>query len=198
MVSGALPAKTKYRASGSLLPGVEIRIGNPQPETGEGEILVKGPMVRTGYYNDPERTAAAFTADGWLKTGDLGVLDRENYVYIKGRSKNMILGPSGKNIYPEEIESIINEFDSVRESVVFEHENRLVALVHLDYERLQSFFHSLNETDIRAKANALLADLQKQINARVPLYARIHRITEQIEPFQKTATQKIKRHLYVP
>jgi long-chain acyl-CoA synthetase len=198
MVSGSDPSKTRYRASGSILPGAQIRIDNPHPVTGEGEIQIKGPMVMQGYYRDPERTSASFTADGWLKTGDLGIVDVDKYVFIKGRLKNMILGPSGKNIYPEEIESIINEFDTVRESVVFEQGNRLVALVHLDYERLQSFFHSINETDIRAKANAMLADLHKQINERVPLYARIHRIIEQSEPFQKTATQKIKRHLYVP
>ena len=121
----------------------------------------------------------------------------DGYLFIKGRLKNMILGPSGKNIYPEEIEAIINEFDTVRESVVFEQGNRIVALVHLDYERLQKLLHSLSETDVRARVNAMLSDLHAQINNRVPLYARIHRIIEQAEPFQKTPTQKIKRHLYV-
>ena len=151
-----------------------------------------------GYYKDPERTGEVFTEDGWLKTGDLGVFDDDGYLYIKGRQKNMILGPSGKNIYPEEIESIINEFEPVDESVVYGHENRLVALVHLDYEKLQRAFHSLGETDLRKVMNEKLADLHKQINARVPLYARIHKLIEHAEPFQKTPTQKIKRHLYVP
>jgi long-chain acyl-CoA synthetase len=198
LIAGTHPSRTHYRSTGPALPGTQIRIANPNPQTGEGEIQVKGPTVMKGYYKDPERTQEAFTQDGWLKTGDLGVLARDGYLYIKGRSKNMILGPSGKNIYPEELESIINEFDSVRESVVYEHQNRLVALVHLDYEKLQKALHSLSETDIRAKVNHLLADLQKEINERVPLYSRIHRIIEQAEPFQKTPTQKIKRHLYIP
>ncbi len=198
LVAGTSPARTRFRSTGPALPEASIRIANPHPVTGEGEIEVKGTMVMKGYYRDPERTREAFTEDGWLKTGDLGFFDADGYLYIKGRSKNMILGPSGKNIYPEEIEAIINEFDSVRESVVYEQGNRLVALVHLDYERLQQFFHALSETDLRAKMNALLADLQRQINDRVPLYARIHRIIEHAEPFQKTPTQKIKRHLYIP
>jgi long-chain acyl-CoA synthetase len=96
------------------------------------------------------------------------------------------------------LESIINEFDTVRESVVYEHQKRLVALVHLDYEKLQKALHSLGETDIRTLINGMLSDLQQKINERVPLYSRIHKIIEQAEPFQKTPTQKIKRHLYVP
>lgn len=198
LIAGTGPERTRYRSTGPALPGTTIRIANPDPRTGEGEILVKGPTVMKGYYRDEEKTRQVLSEDGWLSTGDLGVMDQEGFVFIKGRSKNMILGPSGKNIYPEEIEAVINEFEHVRESVVYEYQNRLVALVHLDYERLQKALQTLSETDIRAKANALLSDLQKQINNRVPLYARIHRIIEQAEPFQKTPTQKIKRHLYIP
>jgi long-chain acyl-CoA synthetase len=198
MVAGTGPERTRFRSTGPPLPGTKIRIVNPNPVTGEGEIEVQGPTVMKGYYRDPDRTREVFTEDGWLKTGDLGVFDADGYLYIKGRSKNMILGPSGKNIYPEEIEAIINEFENVRESVVYEQQNRLVALVHLDYERLQNALHSIAETDFRGRMNVMLSDLQKQINARVPLYARIHKIIEQAEPFQKTPTQKIKRHLYVP
>jgi long-chain acyl-CoA synthetase len=198
LVAGTGPSTTRYRSTGPALPGTSIRIVDPQPGTGEGEIQIKGPTVMSGYYRDPVRTREAFTDDGWLKTGDLGVIDADGYLYIKGRLKNMILGPSGKNIYPEEIEAIINEFETVSESVVYEQQQRLVALVRLDYERLQNFVNSLGESDLRARANAILADLHKQINARVPLYARIHKIIEQAEPFQKTPTLKIKRHLYVP
>ena len=198
LVAGTGPEKTRYKSTGPALPGTAIRIANPDPATGEGEIQIKGPTVMKGYYRDAERTREAFTEDGWLKTGDLGMMDTEGFVFIKGRLKNMILGPSGKNIYPEEIEAVINEFESVRESVVYEHQNRLVALVHLDYERLQKAIQEFSEADLRQKASAFLADLQKQINTRVPLYARIHRIIEQAEPFQKTPTQKIKRHLYIP
>lgn len=198
LVAGSAPERTRYRSTGPALPGTQIRIVSPNPVTGEGEIQIKGPTVMKGYYRDPERTREVFTDDGWLKTGDLGVVADDGYIFIKGRLKNMILGPSGKNIYPEEIESVINEFENVRESVVYEHQNRLVALVHLDYERLQKAVQSLSEADIKQKINTFLTDLQKQINTRVPLYARIHRIIEQAEPFQKTPTQKIKRHLYVP
>jgi long-chain acyl-CoA synthetase len=198
LIAGTHPSHTRYRSTGPALPGTQIRIADPRTATGEGEIQVKGPTVMRGYYKDPERTREAFTEDGWLKTGDLGVIQPDGYIFIKGRSKNMILGPSGKNIYPEELESIINEFDTVRESVVYEHQNRLVALVHPDYEKLQKVLHSLSETDIRKMINDKLNDLQRQINERVPLYSRIHKIIEQAEPFQKTPTQKIKRYLYIP
>jgi long-chain acyl-CoA synthetase len=198
LIAGTHPCNTRYRSTGPALPGTQIRIADPQKETGEGEIQVKGPTVMRGYYKDVERTREVFTDDGWLKTGDLGAMTSDGYIFIKGRSKNMILGPSGKNIYPEELESIINEFDTVRESVVYEQQNRLVALVHLDYEKLQKALHTLGETDFRARINGMLSDLQQEINERVPLYSRIHKIIEQAEPFQKTPTQKIKRHLYIP
>lgn len=198
LIAGTHPSNTRYRSTGPALPGTQIRIADPQKETGEGEIQVKGPTVMRGYYKDVERTREVFTDDGWLKTGDLGAMTSDGYIFIKGRSKNMILGPSGKNIYPEELESIINEFDTVRESVVYEQQNRLVALVHLDYEKLQKALHTLGETDFRARINGMLSDLQQEINERVPLYSRIHKIIEQAEPFQKTPTQKIKRHLYIP
>ena len=198
LIAGTSPMFTRYRSTGPALPGTALRIADPHPGTGEGEIQVKGPTVMRGYYRDPERTREVFTPDGWMKTGDLGTMESDGYVFIKGRLKNMILGPSGKNIYPEELEAIINESDTVRESVVYEHQNRLVALVHLDYEKLQKALHQLSETDIRKKVNGMLADLQKEINERVPLYARIHKFIEQAEPFQKTPTQKIKRHLYIP
>ncbi|MBK7257472.1 MAG: AMP-binding protein [Ignavibacteriae bacterium] len=198
LIAGTGPERTRLRSTGPALRGTTIRIQDPNPRTGEGEIMVKGPTVMKGYYRDEEKTRQVLSDDGWLSTGDLGVIDADGFIFIKGRSKNMILGPSGKNIYPEEIEAVINEFEHVRESVVYEHQKRLVALVHLDYERLQKALQSLSESDIRQKANALLADLQKEINDRVPLYARIHRIIEQAEPFQKTPTQKIKRHLYIP
>ena len=196
LIAGTGSAATRYRSTGPVLPGgTRIRIANPSPSTGEGEIEVKGPTVMKGYYKDPERTAAAFTADGWLKTGDLGLFDADGYLYIKGRSKNMILGPSGKNIYPEEIEAVINEFDTVRDSLVIQQQNKLVALVNLDYERLREALKA-SESDLRARANELLAELHRQVNDRVPLSARIHKLVEQVEPFQKTPTQKIKRYLY--
>jgi long-chain acyl-CoA synthetase len=199
LVAGTTPGKTRYRSAGCPIPGTSIRIINPDPLTGEGEIVVKGPTVMKGYYKDPARTAEVFTEDGWFKTGDLGVQDADGYLYIKGRLKNMILGPSGKNIYPEEIESTINEFDVVLESLVYQEENRLVARIHLNYDELDRLLvtSSRNESEVRASVRQLLDDLQKQINARLASFSRIHRIIEQMEPFEKTPTQKIKRHLYI-
>ena len=199
LVAGTGPAKTRFRATGPALPGTQIRILDPDPVTGEGEIVIKGPTVMKGYYKDPVRTADVFTPDGWFKTGDLGVLDKDNYLFIKGRLKNMILGSSGKNIYPEEIESTINEFDVVLESLVFEEQNQLVARIHLNYDELDRSFssESLDESQIRKKIKGLLAELQQQINARLSSFSRINRVIEQREPFEKTPTQKIKRHLYV-
>jgi long-chain acyl-CoA synthetase len=197
LVAGCIPKFTRLRSTGPALPGTQIKILDPDPRTGEGEIAIKGPTVMQGYYRDAERTASVFTEDGWFRTGDLGMMDNDGYLYIKGRLKNMILGPSGKNIYPEELETIINEFDSVRESIVFEQQHRLVALIHLDYEKLQHLVHSLGDVDIRGKVKAILDDVHRQVNERVPFHARIHRVIEHLEPFQKTPTQKIKRHLYV-
>jgi long-chain acyl-CoA synthetase len=199
LVAGSPPHSTRIRSTGYPITGARVRIDNPDPETGEGEILVKGPMVMKGYYKDPKRTAEAITPDGWFRTGDLGVFDRNGYLYIKGRLKNMILGPSGKNIYPEEIESTINEFDIVLESLVFQSDNQLTARVHLNYEELDKLFSRLHltESQIREKMRQLLDDLRKQINARLSSFVRIQKLIEQREPFEKTPTQKIKRHLYV-
>ncbi|HUI08851.1 MAG TPA: AMP-binding protein, partial [Bacteroidota bacterium] len=169
LVSGAPPATTRFRAAGLPVPGAKIRIDAPDPATGEGEILIRGPMVMKGYYKDPNRTAEAMSPDGWFRTGDLGVFDRNGYLYIRGRLKNMILGPSGKNIYPEEIESTINEFDLVVESLVFQKDNQLAARVHLNYEELDRMFSRLHltESQIRERMRGLLEDLRKEINARL-------------------------------
>ena len=152
-----------------------------------------------GYYKDKSRTGEVMTKDGWFHTGDLGVIDKDGYVFIKGRIKNMILGSNGKNVYPEEIESIINEHDIVLESLVFQQNNQIVARVHLHYEELDRRFASehLSESQIRERIKQLLEDLRRQINARLASHSRIQMLIEQREPFEKTPTQKIKRHLYV-
>jgi long-chain acyl-CoA synthetase len=199
LIASTPPGKTRLRSTGPAIPGAEIIIDNPDPETGEGEILVKGPMVMKGYYKDPERTGEVLTKDGWFRTGDLGVLDDDNYLYIKGRLKNMILGSSGRNIYPEELEAIINEFDIVLESLVLDENGTLVARIHPDYEKLDMMLSSssANESKVREKLHSLLNTLHQQINDRLPAHSRIGRIIEQVEPFEKTPTQKIKRYLYV-
>jgi long-chain acyl-CoA synthetase len=199
LIAGSPPESTKFRSTGFPVFGARIKIDNPDPATGEGEILVKGPMVMKGYYRDPARTAEVMTPEGWFRTGDLGVFDRNGYLYIKGRLKNLILGPSGKNIYPEEIESTINEFDIVVESLVFQEENQLAARVHLNYEELDRLFSRLHltESQIREKMRSLLDDLRREINGKLASSSRIQKLLEQREPFEKTPTQKIKRHLYV-
>ena len=199
LIAGTGPGRTRFRSTGPPIRGATIVIDNPDPVTGEGEILVRGPMVMKGYYRDSKRTEDVLTKDGWFRTGDLGVFDKQGYLYIKGRLKNLILGPSGKNIYPEEIESTINEFDVVQESLVFAQNNQIVARIHLNYEKLDEQFPSqqLSESQIRQRIKKLLEDLRREVNERVASFSRIQRVIEQMEPFEKTPTQKIKRHLYV-
>lgn len=152
-----------------------------------------------GYYKDKVRTDEVMTKDNWFRTGDLGLVDKDGYVFVKGRIKNMLLGPNGKNVYPEEIESIINEFEIVLESLVFQQNNQIAACIHLNYEELDRRFASenLSESQIRERIKSLLEDLRRQINARLSSFSRIQMLVEQTEPFEKTPTQKIKRHLYV-
>ena len=164
-----------------------------------GEILVRGPGVMKGYYNDPDLTAQTIDKDGWLRTGDLGEFDKDGYLYIRGRRKNMILGPSGENIYPEGVESILLRSEYVLESLVYKQDNRLVARVHLNYEKLDEEFAAkgLSQTEIRDFVRELLARLRDDTNANVASFSRISEVFEQTEPFEKTPTHKIKRYLYV-
>ncbi|XPV74785.1 MAG: AMP-binding protein [Desulfovibrio sp.] len=197
--AGTMPKDTVLRATGPAIDGVEIKIINPHPQTGEGEILIKGPNVMKGYYKAPNITKEVFTEDGFFKTGDLGVFDSSGYLYIKGRLKNMILGPSGENIYPEEIEAVMYEHDFVMESLVFQQNGRLVARVHLNYEKLDEEFGSskMTESELREKVNELLKELKSFTNERVSSFCKVTKIIEQVEPFEKTPTMKIKRYLYV-
>jgi len=198
LVAGTNAVRTKFRSTGPAIPGVEIKIDRANPKTSEGEILVRGDTVMQGYYNDPDRTAEAFSPDGWLKTGDLGFIDFDNYLYINGRIKNVIVGPSGENIYPEAIESIVNRSDDVLESLVFQEQGSLAARIHLDYEKLDIEFAEkhLSETEIQDHITTLLEDVRKQVNEQVSTFSRISKVIEQTEPFEKTPTQKIKRYLY--
>ena len=197
LLSGIAPAYTKLSSCGPSAPGVSLRLGNVNPATGEGEIEAKGPNIMRGYYKLPEVTDSVFTADGWLKTGDLGLMDEDGYVYIKGRSKNVIIGPSGENIYPEEIESLFFASPHVLEVLVYQHEGRLTARVHLDAEKVHEVLSYLPEAEMEEKRKELLESIRQTVNTKVSSFARIVRIVEQIEPFEKTATQKIKRYLYV-
>jgi len=199
LVVGTGPSTTRHQSAGKSLPGINIRIDHPDPSNGEGEILVQGPTVMKGYYKDNARTEEVMTQDGWLRTGDLGVVDEDGYVFVKGRLKNLILGSNGKNVYPEAIESVINEFEIVLESLVFQQNKQIAARVHLNYEELDRKFagENLPDSQIRERVKALLEDLRRQINDRLSSHSRIQTLIEQTEPFEKTPTQKIKRHLYI-
>jgi long-chain acyl-CoA synthetase len=152
-----------------------------------------------GYYKEPDMTREVLTPDGWFKTGDLGVFDSDKNLYIKGRLKNMIVGASGENIYPEEIESVINNFRFVAESLVIQQKGKLVAYVHLNMEELEKKYQNLKEDMTRQyeqKKEELLLELQEYVNSKVNKFSQINKVVLQQVPFQKTATLKIKRFLY--
>ncbi len=199
LVTGSSPDKVRMRSAGYTLTGMEIKIDNPDPENGEGEILIKGPNVMQGYFKDPEKTEEVLTEGGWFRSGDLGVLDEDGYLFIKGRSKNVIIGPNGKNIYPEEIESIINEQKYVLESLVLDRENKLIAKVFLNYDLIDEEYQiqKLNEPESRKIINTIIKSIHTHINGKVSTFSKVSEVFEQTEPFEKTPTQKIKRYLYV-
>ncbi|MDZ7722784.1 MAG: AMP-binding protein [candidate division KSB1 bacterium] len=198
LIAGTSVAETKFRSTGPAIPGVKIKIHEPDPKTGEGEIWVQGDNVMQGYFRDPERTKEVFV-NSWFRTGDLGILDKDGYLYIKGRLKNVIVGSNGENIYPEEIETILNKADYVMESLVYEKEGNLCARVHLDYEELDKELAVNKQSDTRLseQIQEKLTELKKKVNANVSPFSRISKIIEQQEPFEKTPTKKIKRYLYV-
>ncbi len=199
LLAGANPKKSVLESTGPAIEGIELIIHNPDRNTGEGEIWAKGPNVMKGYYREPEMTREVLTDDGWFKTGDLGAFDKRSNLYIKGRLKNMIVGASGENIYPEEIESVINNFRFVAESLVIQQKGKLVAYVHLNMEELEKKYHLLREDMARQfddKKEELLAELQEYVNSKVNKFSQINKVVLQPVPFQKTATLKIKRFLY--
>lgn len=199
LLAGMKTSSPKLQSTGTAITGVELKINNPDPKNGEGEIWARGGNVMKGYYKEPELTSEVITPDGWFKTGDLGVFDQDNYLYIRGRIKNIIIGSSGENIYPEDIESIINSYPDVLESLVIQQKGRIVALVHLNMDELQTKYEELVEKGSNLadqKMNELLKELQNYINQKVNKFSQIQLVMIQPEPFQKTATQKIKRFLY--
>ena len=186
---------TRYLSSGYALTGLAIKIDAPD-ENNEGELLLQGPNLMRGYYKSPQDTESVFTKDGWLRTGDLARIDENGYVYIRGRCKNLILGPSGENIYPEEVETIINQMDYVVESLVIESKGKLVAHIHLASEELDTLYPGISDEERSEKEIALLEKIRTVTNSRVSSFIRIHKAVLQPTPFEKTPTQKIKRYLY--
>ena len=199
LIAGCAPGKGKHQAIGPKVVDSEVIIHEPNPKTGEGEIWFRGDNVMLGYYKNEEMTKEVLTDDGWFKTGDLGTLDKNGMLTHKGRLKSMIVGPSGENIYPEEIESLINKFEFVEESIVIEDKGVLVALVHFNMEELEQKLKELTSdasVKIEDKIAELKADLLEYINSKVNKSSKLQDIIDYVEPFKKTATNKIKRYLY--
>ena len=206
LLAGANPQKSVFESTGPAIEDIELKIHNPDMKTGEGEIWAKGPNIMKGYYKEPDMTNEVLTPDGWFKTGDLGAFDRNNNLFIKGRLKNMIVGASGENIYPEEIESIINNFRFVVESLVVQQKGKLVALVHINMEELDKKYQVLKQDmtrqkqdmtrQLEEKVDEVLTELQLYVNSQVNKFSQIQKVVLQTDPFQKTATLKIKRFLY--
>lgn len=197
LLAGAIPGKVKWQSTGPKLPDIEMKILNPNHKK-IGEIVVKGPNVMSGYYKDPVTTASCFTEDGWFRTKDLGYIDKNGNLYIKGRKDNMMVGANGENIYPEEIEATINEHDMVLESLVVNTKGKLVAMVHFNYEQIEKLhtFNEETEVNMTQRVEEVKKELMEYVNSRVNKSSKILEILEQSSPFEKTATQKIKRYLY--
>ena len=187
----------KARTPGSIgipVRNVELKLHNINPETGEGEIVAKGPNVMLGYYKDPERTRNAFTEDGWFRTNDLACIDAKGKYYIKGRLNNMILGASGENIYPEEIEKVINDIEEVNESIVMQRKGKLIALVTFNENVID--WNQEGEEEFVKKLESYKQRILKIVNKNVNKSSKVSSVEVMKEPFEKTATKKIRRFIY--
>ncbi len=182
--------KTKLYSCGQPALNMQVRIDSSDQENVPGEVQVKGPNVFLGYFKNDEATQGVFTDDGWFRTGDMGVMDAEKYLFLKGRSKCMILGPSGQNIYPEEIEGVVNNVVYVVDSLVVEDHGALVALIYPDYH--QAELDGLSKSELETKILETLPEINKQI----PNYAKISKIEFMPEDFERTPKRSIKRYLY--
>ncbi|MCP5048554.1 MAG: long-chain fatty acid--CoA ligase [bacterium] len=186
----------KIASSGKICPGCDIKIQNPDPKTGIGEIFARGPNVMKGYYKNPDLSAEVLDGEGWFKTGDLGHFDKYDNLYIKGRSKNMILMANGENIYPEAVEEKLNSCFHVMESLVVENNNHLEAWVYLDYDLIDTETKGKTEGRRLEYIQRILARVKDEVNQQLSAFSKLSRLIEQSEPFVKTATHKIKRYLY--
>ena len=202
LVAGCVGNMVRLGSTGPALKGVEIRLDNINSETGQGEIVVKTPCCMKGYYKNEEATRDAFTEDGWFRTGDLGALDKDGWIYIKGRLKNMIVGPSGENIYPEDIEEVLNSNRLVAESVVLEEDGKLIALVHFDTTALEEtydeFKHKMavSKEQIALKMEEIKRDVMNYVNSKVNRFSKISKVVDNEGEFEKTPTKKIRRFVY--
>ena len=202
LLAGAAPSQVRLGSTGPQAPGVQVRLEHINPDTRQGEVVALTPSVMLGYFKNPEATKEVFTDDGWFRTGDLGEFDKDGWLYIKGRLKNMIVGPGGENIYPEDIETVLNSHVYIADSIVTEQEGRLVALVHFNRDEIEAMVDNWREEwetkkeAWEAKTEQLKKEIMDFVNAKVNRFSRISEVVEEKDDFAKTPTHKIKRFLY--
>ena len=186
----------KLGSTGLAMAGVQLAIKD-KDLNGRGEIIAKSPSVMLGYYKDEEKTAEVME-DGWFLTGDLGYIDEDGFLFINGRSKNVIIGSGGENIFPEQIEATINQNEAVLDSLMMMRDDKLIAKIHLDYELIDKKFHAETNSDAQVREDIanFLEEMRVEVNAQISSYSRMVKFVEQIEPFVKTPTKKIKRYLH--
>ena len=190
LISYSYWTEFREQSCGKVVNRMHVRIDSDDQENTVGEIQVKGTNVMLGYYKNEEATEKTFTEDGWLKTGDLGTIDKDGFLYIKGRDKSMILGPSGQNIYPEEIEEKINSFPFVNESLAIEENNKIVALIVPDYDQLKA--NGINKKNMETFFEGVI----KEVNEKLPTYSKIYTFKLREEEFEKTPKRSIRRFKY--
>ena len=202
LLAGAAPSQVRLGSTGPQAPGVQLRLEHINPDTRQSEVVALTPSVMLGYFKNPEATKEVFTDDGWFRTGDLGEFDKDGWLYIKGRLKNMIVGPGGENIYPEDIETVLNSHVYIADSIVTEQEGRLVALVHFNRDEIEAMVDNWREEwetkkeAWEAKTEQLKKEIMDFVNAKVNRFSRISEVVEEKDDFAKTPTHKIKRFLY--
>ncbi|MEE0864353.1 MAG: AMP-binding protein [Alistipes sp.] len=202
LIAGSVGNMLRVGSTGPSLPAVKIRLDDVNPETGQGEIVTLTPCCMRGYYKNEEATKAVFTEDGWFRTGDLGAITEDGWIYIKGRLKNMIVGPSGENIYPEDIEEVLNSNRFVAESVVTEEDGKLIALVHFDTSALEEaydeFKHkvAVNKEQVSLKMEEIKREVLEYVNSKVNRFSKISKVVDNEGEFEKTPTKKIRRFIY--
>ena len=197
LLAGTNATVTKYKAIGPIIPNVESQLRD-QNDKGVGTLWVRGANIMMGYYKDPEKTAEVINEEGWFNTEDIGYFDEDGYFFMSGRAKNIIVGSSGENIYPEQIEAVINAHVTVADSLVYDDKGTVTARINLDYDIVDELFgvRQKSETKMHKKIDKLLEDIREDVNSKVSSFSRIHKVIEQKEPFVKTPTKKIKRYLY--
>ena len=202
LIAGAVGKMVRVGSTGPSLPDVQIRLYDVNPDTGQGEIVVKTPCCMRGYYKNEEATRAVFTEDGWFRTGDLGTITEDGWIYIKGRLKNMIVGPSGENIYPEDIEEVLNSNRFVAESVVTEEDGKLIALVYFDTTALEEAYDefkfkvSSSKEQVALKMEEIKKEVMEYVNSKVNRFSKITKVVDNEGEFEKTPTKKIRRFVY--